>query len=228
MTIAHRIEKTINPFSTRFIRPGRIAPLDAEGHPVAIADLAARARAQPACALVGPHGSGKSNLLAALAGELSRDVATRTFRIRSNRDALSLVVRLARDSGPAFLCVDGWEQAGVALQLAVRLVARWRRYSLMVTAHRACGLPALVTCTTSPMLLERIVAELPSHQGLIEPNDLAEAFAGSAGNLREALFDLYDRFEARARAVPVDPSMTALTSVPVVPSAAEKFTKHPP
>jgi hypothetical protein len=47
--------------------------------------------------------------------------------------------------------------------------------------------------------LTAIVARLPANAGLITPADLADAFARHRGNLRDALADLYDRFEHRAR-----------------------------
>jgi hypothetical protein len=40
---------------------------------------------------------------------------------------------------------------------------------------------------------------LPDHGGLITGDDIDDACRRHAGNLREALYDLYDRFERRAR-----------------------------
>jgi hypothetical protein len=57
---------------------------------------------------------------------------------------------------------------------------------------------AVATAGTLP-LLTAIVARLPANAGLITPADLADAFARHRGNLRDALADLYDRFEHRAR-----------------------------
>jgi hypothetical protein len=76
-----------------------------------------------------------------------------------------------------------------------------------VTAHRPGLLPTLRACRTSPALLTAIVDRLPV-QGAFLPNERAvqidEAFRRSKGDIREALFTLYDRFEERtgaARAV---------------------------
>jgi hypothetical protein len=96
-------------------------------------------------------------------------------------------------------CLDGWEQIGGASRLGVRLLARLRGCLLLVTSHRPTGLPLELPTASSLQLLEAIVTALPDHGGLIEPADLAEAFARHRGNLRESLADLYDRFESRAR-----------------------------
>jgi hypothetical protein len=189
--------RPVNPFSTRFIRPGCVAPLDATGRPLPVAVLAARVRAAPLHALVGPHGSGKSNLLAALAAELEPQGPVHSVPVRAARHVSRVVRSIVRLGAGAVVCIDGWERLGFAGRWVIRGVARWRRASLLVTAHRAGGLPVLVTCVPTPALLGHIVAALPSHGGRISPHDLAAAFVRHAGNLREALLDLYDLFEER-------------------------------
>jgi hypothetical protein len=199
MTPELHTRRPVNPFSTRYIRPGCVAPLDAAGRPLPIAVLATRARATPMNALVGPHGSGKSNLLAVLMAELARRGPVRGVRVLSARDVPAVVRSIVRQGAGAVVGIDGWERLGPVGRWMIRGVARWRRCSLLVTAHHAVGVPVLVRCTSTPVLLEQVVAALPSHGGRIEPQDLAAAFARHAGNLREALLDLYDRFEERIR-----------------------------
>jgi hypothetical protein len=57
-------------------------------------------------------------------------------------------------------------------------------------------------------LLQQIVDQLqPDHVRLITPRDVVNAFQKASGNLREALFDLYDRYEERRRAEPSAPAI---------------------
>ena len=80
-----------------------------------------------------------------------------------------------------------------------RMLARTRGVRLVVTSNRPTGIPLVVSTTTTVALLAAIVHLLPDHAGLIADSDLPEAFASHRGDLREALLDLYDRFELRAR-----------------------------
>ena len=57
----------------------------------------------------------------------------------------------------------------------------------------------LVRCVTTPALLGRLVDDLPGHGGLIATEDVEQAFRRHGGDIREALYDLYDRFERRTR-----------------------------
>ena len=64
-------------------------------------------------------------------------------------------------------------------------------------AHAPVGLPELL-CTTSDLeLAQRIIAQLGEGRSPVTAEELAELFAMRRGNLRDVLFDLYDRFERR-------------------------------
>lgn len=190
--------RPVNPFATRFIRPGRIPPLDAAGRPLAVPVLAERARRGRFMAIVGPHGSGKSNLLASLAAHLAPCVVVVERRVRHGSDVPGVIGALTRSPRGAIVCIDGWERLGIAGRSAVRAVAAWRACVLVVTSHRSCG-PVLARCDTTPVLLERIVAVLEPPQAVIGRDDIAIAYSRHSGNLREALLDLYDLFEHRIR-----------------------------
>jgi hypothetical protein len=110
--------------------------------------------------------------------------------------ALLAVVRVGRGT---LVCIDGWERLGRMAAAVVRLAARCRSVRLLVTAHRSTGLPVVMRCATSERLLRAIVERLPDHGGRIAAADVAAAFARHRGNLRESLYDLYDRFERRIR-----------------------------
>lgn len=187
-----------NPFATRFIRPGRIPPLDPVGRPLSVDALASRIPHGGFMALVGPHGSGKSNLLAALATHLARDAVVMQSRVRRTRDVPAILARIAGLPVGAIACIDGWERLGAVGRVAVRVVARCRGCDLVVTAHRPCG-PVLAHCTTTPSLLARLVVMLGPDDALIGPDEVAAAYERHAGNVREALLELYDLFEQRIR-----------------------------
>ena len=70
---------------------------------------------------------------------------------------------------------------------------------LLPVRRSAAGMAVAVRTTSTLPLLTAIVARLPAHRDLITGPDLAEAFARHRGNLRDALGDLYDRFEMRSR-----------------------------
>lgn len=194
-----------NPFSTRHTRPGSIVPLDAAGAPMSVGRLVERLhRAGGSAVIAGPHGSGKSTLLWRLADAIeaggSRVVR---LRLRSWRDAGRVVsaVRLAGRLGT--VCIDSWECLPGPLRTPLALVAMGTKRRLVVTAHGGCGLPVLVRCRTSRSLLEAIVGRLPGAEHwygtVIEATDVEAAFCRRRGDIREALYELYDVFEARTR-----------------------------
>lgn len=189
-----------NPFATRHTRPGRLAPRDSAGMPLDLGALVSRVRDMRVAAIEGPHGAGKTTLLVTLAGLLAdAGLHAGTLRARAWRDGPT-VLRAVRRAAPAtILCVDSWETLGRPWAGLVRVVAASRGIGLLVTSHAATGLPTLVRCATSAELLRRLVAELPGHAGLIDAADVDQAYARRRGDIREALYDLYDRFERRAR-----------------------------
>lgn len=189
-----------NPFSTGQMRRRGIPPLDADGCPRDVDALMARlSAAGGSAAIVGPHGSGKSTLLRTMAAHLEVG-GVRVVRVAGRTDVVA-IVRGVLACGGGTLCVDGWERIGWLGERAVWGLARLCGTRLLVTAHGRGALPTLLTCTTSPRLLGAIVARLlhgSDARAWLEPQDVAEVFERSRGNIREALFQLYDRCEARS------------------------------
>ncbi len=188
-----------NPFATRHTRPGAVAPLDREGFPVDTARLLEAIGRHGGASIEGPHGTGKSTLLFALAAacEAAGQHAV-IVRLRSLGDATAVLRAISRVTAGGWVCLDGWN----ALR-PVAFIARWyaasRGVRLIVTSHTPSGFPFVVPTTASLPLLAAIVERLPEHGGLIEQADLDDALGRHPGNIREALLDLYDRFESRAR-----------------------------
>ncbi|NBW96683.1 MAG: hypothetical protein EBR28_08110 [Planctomycetia bacterium] len=193
-----------NPFSTRHVRPGCLPPLDAAGRPIAVGDLCMRlAQLGGSAALVGPHGSGKTTLLWKICAALEADgVRVSRVRIRDLGDILTLAAVIWRRAGGGTVCVDSWERVGRPLGWFLRAAARIVGTRLVITAHRAGSLPTLWECSTSTPLLEAIVARLPGTDAgptKVRPDDVVAAFRRSGGNIREALYVLYDVVEERLR-----------------------------
>jgi energy-coupling factor transporter ATP-binding protein EcfA2 len=190
-----------NPFATSRIRPGRLAPRDAHGHPLDLRPLVARLRgAAGTVALVGPHGSGKSNLLSALVEALASEGREVTIlRVVDRPDASAVLAAVGRAAPGQLVAVDGWERVGRCTGWVLRVLARRRGCGLLVTAHRPGTLSVLLACHTTPALLARLVDDLPDHDGFVRPPDIDAAFRATSGNLREALLVLYDCYERRSR-----------------------------
>lgn len=202
MTDAPARRLPTNPFATRFTRPGELEPLDEQGEPVDAARLVARLGPGRVVAIEGPHGHGKSTLLAAIMASARADgQATAAVRVRSPFDAWRPIVTALTTPRGCLVGYDGWERAAPGTAEIVRLVAAARGLRVVVTTHRPGRLRVVARCGTSPRLLAALVTRLPDHGGLIAAADIDDAFHRHGGNLREALYDLYDRFERRARSL---------------------------
>ncbi len=188
-----------NPFSTRFVRPGAIGYLFDGGQTAAglvarLAELGWRAQ------IVGPHGSGKSTLIAALLGPLGR--AGRSACVFALRDGQRRMpsgwASDASEASAGMIVVDGYEQLGRMSRCWLALRCRRHGWGLLVTTHHDVGLPTLYRTAANLDLAQAVVA------GLLAPGDtsisrqtVADTFAASRGDLRETLFALYDCYEAR-------------------------------
>jgi len=193
-----------NPFSTRFTQPGRIEPRDDTGRLVDVAALLDRLSVLGGTAVIlGPHGSGKSTLLSHLAAAIERQ-GGKIWRIRLHtwRDVPSVWQAIWRAGPGDTVCIDSWECTGPLAGGLLRLMARGAGRCLLVTAHHESGFPVLLQCRTSATLLRSIVAGLPDCEvwlgRLVLEADIDRAFTRHSGNLRESLYELYDRFEAAA------------------------------
>lgn len=188
-----------NPFSTRFVRPGAIEYLFAEDENAE--QLIERLSANGwRGAIVGPHGSGKSTLLAMLVSRLNdRGIPVRWTSLHDGQRSLPRGWdRPVNPTASLLLVIDGYEQ--LSRWSRWRLGHRCRRsgWGLLVTAHRKVAPPTIFETTPTQGLMRAVFDRvLPVGVTVLTPEDADNAFVRAGGNIREALFDLYDRYERR-------------------------------
>lgn len=148
-------------------------------------------------ALVGAKGSGKTTLLEDLAGCLARQGFALSF-VRLNAaerrvpDTAHHAFRAGLTGRDAVL-LDGAEQLSWFSWLRFRRATR-RAGVIVVTSHRGGRLPLLHRCQTTPALLRELCGSL---QIEISQDEAVRLHRRHAGNLREALRELYDRWSEK-------------------------------
>lgn len=197
----------INPFSTRYYRPGTIPYMFASGteneSPAKLFDrfLEAGRKGQ----LVGKEGTGKSTLLRELES-VARRLDYEVIHVQLREDSRRMPPGWWRTTGPCpaeerILFLDGAEQLGRLAFLLLRLRCRALGIGLLITTHHPLGLPALrqhaVDEEQAREITRRVLAACPSAPPLVAPEEITVALKRSAGNMREALFVLYDLYEER-------------------------------
>ena len=201
MPVVHRY----NPFATRYVASARLTPRDEQGERLDLPLIVQRlARLGNMAAIVGPHGTGKSTLLAHLAETLrERGRSVTRTRVRRRVAMADLIRTLVGVPRGGMLCIDSWEVLGQEGRLVLRGLAWCRGVGLLVTAHHTVGLPTLASTRGTAPLLMALTRELPGYESwfgrYVFPDDITAAVADSAGDLRLAFNQLYDRFEYRSR-----------------------------
>jgi ABC-type thiamine transport system ATPase subunit len=186
-----------NPFSTRFIRPGAIEFLFPAGQSTETLVASLREHGWQG-QIIGPHGSGKSTLIAALVPALEaagRKVRVQGPGVRSQEPEELTAAALDAETQ---VIIDGFEQLGWWSRRKLKLICHSRGAGLLVTTHKDLGLPTLYRMEPSLELTRAVVARLLALEDeTITADDIAQAFAATGGNLRETLFALYDVYQQR-------------------------------
>lgn len=186
-----------NPFSTRFVRPGALPyQFPPKVSPEVLVARLRQNRGEGQ--IVGPHGSGKSTLLASLREPLLRGgCSSLTFSLRDGQRRLPLDWRkqVAR-CGARLVIVDGCEQLSFWSRALLKWHCRRNGWGLLITTHRDLGLATLFETGTSVELAQQLAAVLlAGDERRITSQMVAESFRSAGGDMRETLFDLYDRYE---------------------------------
>ncbi|MBM4002206.1 MAG: molybdopterin-guanine dinucleotide biosynthesis protein MobB [Planctomycetes bacterium] len=189
-------ESYSNPFSTRFVRPGAL-PFQLPGtltFPLLIEQLA---RQNWNGQIVGPHGTGKSTLVQSLIPVLrdaGRDVVTIVRHAVEKEPVLTPI--LSELNARRQLVIDGFEQYSCWDRWRIRRACRRAGAGLIVSTHRDMGLPMLFETRIDIALAKSIIRQLLAGQPIWIPDcDIESAWARHGPNLRETLFELYDRME---------------------------------
>jgi hypothetical protein len=194
-----------NPFATCWTRPGALAFRFPDGQTAE--QLVAKLQSYGwRAAIVGPHGSGKSTLLETLKPTLvARGCHIHAVTLRHGQRRLpDRVLDQLNGEGkrnqpttmPAILIVDGYQQLGLFQWMKLRRICRQAHAGLLVTAHAPTRLPTLIRLAPDRGLVERLVNELSAQVSTdVAAADVAASHACHGSNVREIIFDLYDRHE---------------------------------
>jgi hypothetical protein len=96
--------------------------------------------------------------------------------------------------------VDGYEQLSRWSRARLKRLCRRRGWGLLVTSHKPLGFPSLFQTAATLDVARRVVAHLlPERREDVGGLNVEQCYERSGGNIREMLFELYDRYE-RTRA----------------------------
>jgi hypothetical protein len=189
-----------NPFCAARLRPGVIDYVFPPGTdlPSVVETLSQNAWQGQ---IIGPHGTGKSTLLAMLLRDLrARGHAVHDTALHDGQRALPADYWERVRDVRTILAIDGFEQLSSWNRWRIRRYCRSHGLGLIVTAHGSTGLPTLIRTAISTsqacQVAERLQRDYIYPIGL---EDMVDRLRARQGNLREALFDLYDLYEAQIR-----------------------------
>jgi hypothetical protein len=188
-----------NPFSTGRVRPGAIPYRFPAGKDTASTMRRLKKNAWRG-QIVGPHGSGKSALVATLIAALETSGRpTLLFELHDGQRRLPVNLRQIPElAAGTILFVDGYEQLNRWSRFRLRRFCRRRSLGLVVTAHTSVGFPDLLRTTTSLALAGELVGQLLGEAiRQVTTEEVSRRFRSHGGDLREVFFDLYDLYEQR-------------------------------
>jgi hypothetical protein len=191
-----------NPFSAARIRPGTIDFIFEHGKSLAqLVDLLESNHWRGA--ITGLHGTGKSTLLAAMIPAIeARSRIVKCVTLTSGQRTLphDYIQSLRETAAQGIAAVDGIEQLSVWSRLRLNRICKVQGAGLLVASHRAARLPVIYQTAIDVPRAWRVVERFQDgFPPLVRLSDLVERLAQRHGNLREALFDLYDIYEERRR-----------------------------
>ena len=187
-----------NPFATRFFRPGAVPFLFTGGQtPSSLVESLAAGGWWGQ--IIGPHGSGKSSLLATLLPELEK-AGRIVVAITLHPGARHLPSSIRRQFSPRTqVLIDGYEQLSWWSRWRLKSSCRRRGAGLLITAHRDSGLRTIYHTESSEVLAHAVVSQMLNGRATqITTSDISAAYRAAGGNIREMLFTLYDIYAERS------------------------------
>ncbi len=213
---------TLNPFSTRFLRPGANQYLFEEfsNSGEQIVELSHvrcqelvntilcanepqfSSKAVTRWSIIGPHGTGKSTLICCLI-ELVRErgIPIECVRLSTSQRHIKNGWKFQALARHGVYAIDGYEQLSPVSKSLVCVYARLLRQKLLITAHTSmlCFKPLYETKRTD--LTEELVVRSLLKGSSVRADDLLRSTfwenskSKHGQNLRESLFDAYDWYE---------------------------------
>ena len=194
------LANALNPFTSTRIQPGAFPFLfleEASDSPKQLVEKLATFRWRGE--IVGPHGSGKSTLIASLIPLCEQQGKLVVhLRLSDGQRSLPWGALTAPWSSQTLVVIAGYEQ----LSWLSRLRLQWRLRSsgagLLITTHKPTGQPTLLTIRPTWEVAQKVSARL--QEGYIHPlsaEEIRDSYNRHHPNVREMLFDLYDRYQAK-------------------------------
>ena len=143
-------------------------------------------------AIVGADGTGKTTLIEDIARRLTEQgLSCRSIFVTMDIPAPPGQIKKILEGVPFnVLLIDGADHLKRFVWHRIKRKINRRNMGLVITSHKPHMLPTLIECSTTPKLLEEIVAELSRQTANTEP--IENLYRKHRGNIRNALRELYD------------------------------------
>ena len=152
--------------------------------------------------IFGPHGIGKSTLLTTLVDELiCRGYNLQLHPLRGIQCPHWIELPTSPTAKrQTIVIVDGYEQLRPWAAWWLQTQCRRKGMGLLITTHRPCSMPVLACLFPDLEVVQQLVAKLSQHTPTSVTRSVVQtSYAAHRGNVREILFDLYDRHERYRR-----------------------------
>jgi hypothetical protein len=191
-----------NPFATRFFTAGAIEYQFTEDFSTRELIDRLMGHHPRRGAIIGPHGSGKSTLVACIRRQIEATMRfDRCHHLQVNaagKANLQFLSTIPRIPASGFFSLDGFEQLNALSRILLRCVSSQRRTVVLVTAHAPlAGYPTLWQTTTDARTEYYVISKLlqPYPEAidcLLKSPQWQHSRSKHGSNLRESLFDMYD------------------------------------
>jgi energy-coupling factor transporter ATP-binding protein EcfA2 len=194
--------KGTNPFSTKFVQPGALAYQRFDGGNLEhlVDDFDDRCRGW--ASIIGPHGTGKSTLIASLKAFFEKSRPVYAYRLSTQERSSAPINRDRHDwKRGGLVIVDGYEQLSAWSSWRLRRWVKKRCAKLLVTGHQVLPEFSVLWRTSIDEELGRRLRNrlLDSRPDLLAREDLEEAWQRARKShptdMRETLFAMYDWVE---------------------------------